>query len=86
MADYHNYSGIKVETAGDWDKDKYQNYVQPGSLKEAVTPDYKPSKPKKVKGSSIKKDDKLGDDKSSLEQAIANDLASRGLQQTTLEQ
>ena len=79
MADYHNYSGIKVETAGDWDKDKYLNYVEPGSLKEALTPDYKPSKPKKVKGNVITKDDKL-------EQAIANDLATRGLQQTTLEQ
>ena len=77
MADYHDYKGIKVETSGDWDRDKYQNYVSPGTLKQAVAPDYRPSKPKKVKGNTIKKDDKL-------EQAIHNDLSSRGIPQTPL--
>jgi ribosomal protein S18 len=76
MADYHNYQGLKVETSGDW-TNEYKNYVEPGSLKEVITPDYKPSKPKKVQGNSKKKDDKL-------EQAIANDLATRGIQQTHL--
>ena len=76
MAAYHKYDGIKVEQSGDW-TNEYRPYVEPGSLKECLTPDFKPSKPKKVKGNAIKKDD-------ALEQAIANDLASRGLQQTTL--
>ena len=75
MADYHDYKSIKVETAGPWNND-YKPYVQPSTYKEGLVPNYKPSKPVKVKG-NVLKDDKL-------KEALNKDLSTRGLQQTNL--